>query len=108
MITLVSGRHTGKTAELIRYCKKLNDEQGYNSIIIVTKDNKAAEDLYAFAQKLGCGDIPYPIPVSELLRTRPTCYRSVVVDNLDMVMQEIISPWALLGYSTTIYDKENE
>ena len=108
MITVVSGRRTGKTIELIRYCKKLNDEQGHNSVILVTKDSTEAENLYALAQEIGCGDIPYPIPVYELLRTRPTYYRSVIVDNLDRVMQEIISPWELLGYSTTVDEKESE
>ena len=108
MITVISGKRSGKTAELIFQCKKLNAERGTNSIIIVTKDSKSAEDLYALAQKLGCGDIPYPIPVYDLLQKRPTQYRSILVDNLDMVMQQIISPWELLGYSTTIDDKENE
>ena len=92
MIILSGGRRTGKTTELIRQCKKLNDEQGINDTIIITRDNKTAEMIYALARELGCGDIPYPIPIDTLMRNRPTHYRKVLINDLDAVMQTLIAP----------------
>jgi len=109
MIQIIGTRQTGRTTQLIRLCKRLNDENGYNDTVILTSSKLKAEFIMILAKEIGCGDIPFPISSARFIQQRGalcgTLYRRVLVDDMEYVMQQILSqcvmspPLELAGYS---------
>lgn len=77
-----ANRGQGKTTELI---KKSNRDWKY----IVCKDTQRVDVIVETADKLGL-DIPYPITIKELPISRGSFIKSVLIDDIEDVLQYLI------------------
>ena len=98
MIQIIGSRCSGRTTELIKLCKRLNEEAGHNDTIIVTADMFRAKIIMKMAEDLGYGDIPMPVPIFNIIRQRPTIYKRVLIDDMEYAMQHLLGQWELSGY----------
>lgn len=98
MIQIIGSRQSGRTTELIKLCKRLNEEAGHNDTIIVTADMVRAKIIMKMAEDLGYGDIPMPVPIVNIIRQRPTFYKRVLIDDMEYAMQYLLGQWELSGY----------
>lgn len=84
-------RGQGKTTKLV---KMSNKEWKY----IVCKDTQRVDVIVDVADKLGL-DIPYPITIRELPISQGSYIKSVLIDDIEDVLQYIIGTW--VDYATT-------
>ena len=98
MIQIIGSRRSGRTTELIKLCKRLNEEAGHNDTIIVTADMVRAKIIMKMAEDLGYGDIPMPVPIVNIIKQRPTFYKRVLIDDMEYAMQYLLGQWELSGY----------
>lgn len=98
MIQIIGSRQSGRTTELIKLCKRLNEETGHNDTIIVTADMVRAKIIMKMAEDLGYGDIPMPVPIVHIVRQSPTFYKRVLIDDMECAMQYLLGQWELSGY----------
>ncbi len=98
MIQIIGSRRSGRTTELIKLCKRLNDESGHNDTIIVTADLHRAKIIQRMAEDLGCGDIPMPAPIGSLIKQPATFYKRVLIDDMEHAVQHLLGQWELSGY----------
>ena len=98
MIQIIGTRQSGRTTELIKLCKRLNEEAGHNDTIIVTADIFRAKIIKKMAEDLGYGDIPMPAPIGSIIRQRPTFYKRVLIDDMEDAVQHLLGQWELSGY----------
>ncbi|HHX62142.1 MAG TPA: replicase [Epulopiscium sp.] len=82
MKIISADRGQGKTTELI---KRSNKEWKY----IICADIKRVEIISTMARGLGL-DIPYPIAVRELPLSNGSFIKSVLIDDIEDVLQSII------------------
>ena len=101
MIQIIGTRQSGRTTQLIRLCKRLNEERGYNDTVILVTSQARASEIMKIANEIGCGDIPYPYVPSILNREAAsiTLYKRVLVDDMEYFVQMIIGPRELAGYA---------
>ena len=84
-------RGQGKTTKLV---KMSNKEWKY----IVCKDTQRVDVIVDLANKLGL-DIPYPITIRELSISQGSYIKSVLIDDIEDVLQYIIG--RRVDYATT-------
>lgn len=84
-------RGQGKTTKLV---KMSNKEWKH----IVCKDTQRVDVIVDVANKLGL-DIPYPITIRELPISQGSYVKSVLIDDIEDILQYIIGCW--VDYATT-------
>lgn len=97
MYTIVGGRHSGKTIELIK-------ESARTGTYIMAANKERARYLFDFAKKLGI-DIPYPVTPEEYFRNRfdgsIIRKKGIYVDDADDVLQKIFGEIPIRAVSIT-------
>lgn len=106
MHRIVDKRHAGKTAQLIRLCMKLNEEHGMDDTIIVTTTRQEARRISEMAEEMGYKGMPFPIAVNDLLHSKPTFYRRLLIDDMERCFQKVASPWIIDGFTASSEDDE--
>ena len=100
------GRQSGKTVKLIKLCQQLNKEHGKNDTVIVVKSREDARRVSAMADELGYPDMPFPVILDDIRKCRPTYYKKLLIDDMDIIMQRLLSPWEISGYSINYWESE--
>lgn len=108
MIQIIGTRQSGRTTRLIKLCKRLNDEEGFNNTVIMVPSRIRAQVLMDMARALGCGDIPFPVTPQEIVKRTPGIYVRVLIDDMEDVMDQMLGANMLIGYSIQGPKMENE
>lgn len=99
MIQIIGSRQSGRTTELIKLCKKMNEEHGINDTFIVVADMNRARCVYAEALKMGYLGMPYPVPAAHVPRKAGSFYKYALVDDAEAVLQVLLGGFVYLsGY----------
>ena len=99
MEQIIGKRQTGKTTKLIQLCKKLNEEHGINDTVIVAKNRQDARLISQTADAMGYKGMPFPVVWDDIIRCRPTFYKKLLIDDVDMLIQQLVYPWEVVGYT---------
>ncbi|MBR3463342.1 MAG: hypothetical protein IKH20_11790 [Clostridiales bacterium] len=99
MIQIIGTRQSGRTTQLIRLCKRLNDENGYNDTIIMVTSQARALEIMKIAKEIGCDDIPFPSIPSGIIHQHTTLYKRVLIDDMEYFVQQMLGSWELAGYA---------
>jgi len=99
MEVIMGSRGSGKTVRAIKLCQQMNEEAGRNNTIIVVRDHNAAHNVKQMADDLGYPDMPFPCTIDEVFRKPTTWYKKIIIDDMDALMQQMLSPWELSGYT---------
>lgn len=108
MIQIIGTRRSGRTTQLIRLCKRLNDENGYNDTIILVTSQRRALEIMRMAKEIGCDDIPFPAIPAGILYQHTTLYKRVLIDDMEYFVQHMLGSWELAGYSIQGPELTNE
>ena len=107
---IIEKRGRGKTRDIIQLCHKMNSESSYNNTVILVNDNRRAHYLMHLAQAIGCGDIPMPVTIDEIMGSNGKLvkhhYTKVLIDDVDAVLQSLLFPLYVEGISIS-YPKED-
>ena len=99
MIQIIGSRCSGRTTELIKLCKKMNEEHGTNDTFIVVADRDRARCVYAEAVKMGYLDMPYPVPASYISHKGGSFYKYALADDVEAILQTLLGGFfSLSGY----------
>ena len=99
MIQIIGSRQSGRTTELIKLCKKMNEEHGINDTFIVVANMDRARCVYAEAEKMGYLEMPYPVPASYVPHKAGSYYKYALVDDAEAVLQMLLGGFVYLaGY----------
>ena len=98
---IIRDRHKGKTAELIQLCKKLNEESDMQDTVIVALNHNDACNIMNMARSMGYKGMPFPLTLDEVKAYGPTIYRRLLIDNIDILMQQVVAPFQLVGFTLT-------
>jgi len=99
MIQIIGSRKSGRTTELIKLCKKMNEEHGINDTFIVVSNMNRARCVYEEAVKMGYLEMPYPVPASYVNHKTKTFYKYALVDDAEAVLQTLLGGFVYLeGY----------
>lgn len=101
MEIIIGDRHSGKTYKLITLCKKLNEEAGINNTVIVALNHNDACNIMAMAQNMGYEGMPFPLTIDEVKAYGCTIYRRLLIDNVDILLQQVVAPFQLVGVTYT-------
>ena len=99
MIQIIGTRQSGRTTQLIRLCKRLNDENGYNDTIILVASLERAHVIMKIAKEIGCDDIPFPSTFFDINHRHTTLYKRVLIDDMEYFVQRMLGSWELAGYA---------
>lgn len=112
---IVAGpRRSGKTTELINHVRRINNENGGNVAVIICSNHAEAHFISEQADKMGYKDMPFPIPINALIgyarsgHMKGSFYKVGFVDEIDRVLQSLIAPLELRGFTYTLPNKEGE
>lgn len=103
---IIADRRSGKTTELIKLCKKLNEESDMQDTVIVALNHKDAHNIMDMARKMGYKGMPFPLTLDEVRAYGPTIYRRLLIDNIDVLMQQVVAPFQLVGFTLTYSEEE--
>lgn len=103
-------RRSGKTTELIKHVCKINSENGRNVAVIICSTHAEAYFISKQAAEMGYEDMPFPITIG-YARTgnmKGSFYKLGFVNDIDRVLQSLIMPLELRGFTYTLPNKEEE
>lgn len=112
MIQIIGARRTGRTTELIKLCKKMNEEHGINDTFIIVADMNRARCVYAEALNLGYDQMPYPVPAAHVPHKAGSYYRYALVDDAEAVLQALLggrvelTGYVVIGESSNVIARE--
>lgn len=99
MIQIIGSRQSGRTTELIKLCKKMNEEHGINDTFIVVSDMNRARCVYEEAVEMGYIEMPYPVPATYVNHKPGSFYKYALVDDTEAVLQTLLGRFVSLeGY----------
>lgn len=99
MIQIIGSRRSGRTTELIKLCKKMNEEHGINDTFIVVSDMNRARCVHAEAVKMGYLEMPYPVLAAYVNHKAGSYYKYALVDDAEAVLQTLLGGFvSLTGY----------
>jgi ABC-type hemin transport system ATPase subunit len=101
MEIIIGGRGSGKTHKLIELCKKMNEDAGINDTVIVALNHDDACNIMDMARNMGYKGMPFPLTLNEVRAYGPTIYRRLLIDNIDVLMQQVVAPFQLIGFTLT-------
>lgn len=107
-------KRCGKTTELIKHVCKINGENGRNVAVIICSTQAEACIISRQASEMGYLDMPFPIPINALIcyarsgHLKSSFYKLGFVNDIDRVLQSIIMPLELRGFTYTLPTKETE
>lgn len=106
MIQIIGSRQSGRTTELIKLCKKMNEEHGINDTFIIVADMNRAKLVYAEATKMGYIGMPYPVPTSYAnCHKAGSYYKYALVDDAEAVLQMMLGGFVSLSAYVVIGDQ---
>lgn len=99
MIQIIGARQSGRTTELVKLCRKMNEEHGISDTFIVVADMNRAGFVYAEAVKQGYVEMPYPVTAVNIMRKAGSFYKFALVDDAEAVLQTFLGGFvSLTGY----------
>lgn len=107
-------RQCGKTTELIKHVCRINSENGRNVAVIICSSQAEACIISRQASEMGYMDMPFPIPINALIayarsgHLKSSFYKLGFVNDIDRVLQSLIMPLELRGFTYTLPTKEKE
>ena len=103
-------RRSGKTTELIKHVCKINRENGRNVAVIICSNHAEACFISKQAAEMGYEDMPFPILINAITsgHMKGSIYKLGFVNDIDRVLQNLIMPLELRGFTYTLPNKEAE
>lgn len=107
-IIATGSRRSGKTTELIKHVCKINSENGQNVAVIICSNHRDACLISKQADEMGYVDMPFPITINEIItgNMKGSFYKLGFVNDIDRVLQSLMMPLELRGFTYTLPNKE--